>query len=178
MMDVIENFLDADQYKEFIDLVAGCTVKEEGEAHYNDDNAIQGFDNSAYILTTKEFQHWWLDVLKNKNYIKQSVTPNDIMSLYIVESRPPYHAKWHRDSLDGLELGSVILYFGRNFDVHDGGLFLAKQHENDIHGQWVLPSDNVGIINPHDVVHVVTKFENKDIVRKMVIMFLRKKDFA
>jgi len=69
MMDVIENFLDADQYKELINLVAECTVKEEGKAHYNDDNAIQGFDNSAYTLTTKEFQHWWLDVLKNKNYI-------------------------------------------------------------------------------------------------------------
>lgn len=177
MMDVVKDFLTASEYEKFLSLVETCSVKEEGEAHYNDDDAIQGFDNSSYILTTEEFQNWWLGVLKNKNYIKHTVTPNDIMSLYIVESRPPYHANWHRDSMDELDLGSVILYFGRDFDVHDGGLFLAKQHETDIQGQWVLPSDNVGIINPNDVVHIVTKFENKDIVRKMVIMFLRQKDF-
>ena len=178
MMDIIENFLDDSEYQKFLSLVENCTVKEQGEAHYNDDNAIQGFDNSAYILTTTEFQEWWLDVLKRKNYIKHKVTPKDIMSLYILESRPPYHANWHRDSMGEIDLGSVILYFGRDFDVHDGGLFLVKQKETDIHGQWVLPSDNVGIINPHDEVHIVTKFENKDIVRKMVIMFLRQKDFA
>ena len=178
MMDVVENFLSPEEYSNFLNLVSLCTEKEEGEAHYNDDNAIQGFDNSAYILPTVEFQEWWIDLLKQKNYIKPSVTTKDIMSLYIVESRPPYHARWHRDSMGDIHLGSIILYFGDNFDVHDGGLFLAKQHETDIQGQWVLPSDNVGIINPHDVVHVVTKFENKDIVRKMVIMFLKQKDFA
>ena len=178
MMSVIENFLSSDQYKEFTNLVSFCTEKEVGEAHYNDDNAIQGFDNSAYIIPTSEFQDWWLDVLKQKNYIKDTVTKKDIMSLYIVESRPPYHARWHRDSMGDIHLGSVILYFGDNFDVHDGGLFLAKKQEDDIHGQWALPTDNVAIINPHDVVHVVTKFENKDIVRKMVIMFLKQKDFV
>jgi hypothetical protein len=77
-----------------------------------------------------------------------------------------------------IHLGSVILYYGDNFNIHDGGLFLAKSKEQDVQGTWVLPSDNVAIINPNDVFHVVTKFENKDIVRKMVIMFLRQKDFT
>jgi len=177
MMDIIKNFLDTDQYKQFIEIINTCTEKEVGEAMYNDDNAIQGFDNSAYVLTTLEFQNWWLDILKQKGHIKKHVTPSDIASLYIVESRPPYHANWHRDSMGDIHLGSVILYYGDNFDVHDGGLFLAKEHEDDVHGHWVLPSDNVAIINPNDVFHIVTKFENKDSVRKMVIMFLRQKDF-
>lgn len=177
MMDVIENFLNTSEYELFKSLLDQCTEKEAGEAMYNDDNAIQGFDNSAYILTTLEFQNWWLDVLKQKGHIKKHVTPADIASLYIVESRPPYHANWHQDSMVDIHLGSVILYYGDNFNVHDGGLFLAKSSEDDVTGTWVLPSDNVAIVNPNDVFHVVTKFENKDIVRKMVIMFLRKKDF-
>lgn len=178
MMDVIEKFLNPAEYKVFESLVQGCTEREAGEAHYNDDNAIQGFDNSAYILTTSEFQNWWLGILKQKGHIKQDVTPTDIASLYIVESRPPYHANWHRDSMGDIHLGSVILYFGDDFNIHDGGLFLAKSNQEDVQGTWVLPSDNVAIINPNDVFHVVTKFENKDIVRKMVIMFLRQKDFT
>ena len=77
-----------------------------------------------------------------------------------------------------LDLGSIILYFGENLNVHDGGLFLTKENENDIHGQWVLPTDNVCTINPKDVMHLVTKYENEDIVRKIVIMFLRQRDFT
>ena len=57
-MHIVENFLSTDEYKQFTSLVANCTEKEVGEAHYNDDNAIQGFDNSAYIITTPEFQQW------------------------------------------------------------------------------------------------------------------------
>lgn len=179
-MHIVENFLSTDEYKQFTSLVANCTEKEVGEAHYNDDNAIQGFDNSAYLITTPEFQQWWLDILKSKNYIKDTVLPRDIVSLYILETKPPYHANWHRDSLpeEELDLGSIILYFGENLNVHDGGLFLTKENENDIHGQWVLPTDNVCTINPKDVMHLVTKYENKDIVRKIVIMFLRQRDFT
>jgi len=100
--------------------------------------------------------------------------------LYILEAKPPYHANWHKDSIpeEKLDIGSIILYFGDDLNVHDGGLFLTKENENDIHGQWVLPTDNVCTINPKDVMHIVTKYEDKDIVRKAVIMFLKQKDFT
>ena len=56
-MHIVENFLNADEYKQFTSLVSNCTEKEVGEAHYNDDNAIQGFENSAYIITTVSYTH-------------------------------------------------------------------------------------------------------------------------
>lgn len=175
-MKIINNFLNDTELKQFYTHINQCTNKVPG-VPYNDDDAIQGFNNSFYIDPTDEFKEWWINLFKYHNKIVSSLTSSEVASLQIVQARYPYCAQWHQDSFKDMLLGSILYYFGDAWDSHDGGLFITKENSNDNYGTWVAPTTNTCIINPKDILHAVTPYTNKEKVRKAVFMFLQQKDF-
>jgi hypothetical protein len=174
-MKVISNFLNAEEFDKFSELILDCNDVQPGITN-NEDDAIKGLSQTTFTNPSMEFSVWWISVLKNKGIIKDTVKIGKDLDLNIVEAHSPYYADWHKDSYKNITLGIILFYFSDSWDLHDGGLFLTKEDDSN-YGTFVIPNANVLVVNPSDMLHAVTKITNGDKKRKSIVLFLKQEYF-